>query len=372
MGAVKKLLAEKTLKARERHNSRLFVDLCENIHIHFREYRLIFSLDEYFEFVDIINKSTRDVRNYLYKNPDYKEEAFPTTLMVACGSERQRKFLQNSPQPHESAYHNDKFAIELQEEFITDEIHVHWRNLRVVLSRDNFKDVAQAFTEARHNLANFEARHDYQRRAHFDREVDALNHAGLDGERVQGVEKLPLEKIVSYWFKDTETMKSTWTRNKVYIDALKARFINSEPVPPLLVTQPNEGGLHHIVNGHHRYLAAHEVGRASVDAIVMPMKFEDTEELRKAELLLKSFDEKTGYQYGLTAFLNDYVAYKLNRFYANDFRHRLAETQQPAARTPKGTWKRLVKRIEDKSRSVRERMSFSRAARRSAKASKAA
>jgi hypothetical protein len=46
MGAVKKLLVEKTLRDRERHNGRLFVDLCENIHIHFREYRLIVSLAE--------------------------------------------------------------------------------------------------------------------------------------------------------------------------------------------------------------------------------------------------------------------------------------------------------------------------------------
>ena len=51
MGAVKQVLADRQLNDREGHNSRLFVDLCENIHIHFREYRLIFSLDEYFEFV---------------------------------------------------------------------------------------------------------------------------------------------------------------------------------------------------------------------------------------------------------------------------------------------------------------------------------
>ena len=164
MGAVKKFLARKTLQDRERHNSRLFVDLCENIHIHYREYRLIFSLDEYFEFVDIVGKSTQDVRNYLYNNPDYKEDEYPTTIMIACGKDRQRKFLKNSPLPHKSAYHNDNFAIELQEEHVTDEIHVHWRDLRIALNRENFKDVAEAFMDAHRNLTEFEAQQAYSAR----------------------------------------------------------------------------------------------------------------------------------------------------------------------------------------------------------------
>jgi ParB-like nuclease domain len=347
MGAVKKYLAQRTLKDRERHNSRLFVDLCENIHIHFREYRLIFSLDEYFEFVDIVSKSTRDVRNYLYKNPEYQEEKFPTTIMVACGPHRQLKFLQNSPKPNQSEYHNNHFAIELQEETITDEIHVHWRDLRVALSRENFKDVAEGFIEAHKTLADFETQHDYQRKAHFDRAVDGLNNAELDGEQVQGVEKLPLDKIVSYWCKDLKTLKSDWKRNNVYIDVLKSRFVNREPVPPLLVSRANQDGVHYIVNGHHRYLAAREADLDAVDAIVMPMSFEETEDLRKAELLLKSFDQKTGYQYGLTPFLNDFVAYKLNRFYANDFQQRVGETARPTASKVAGKWRRFAKRIED-------------------------
>lgn len=69
MGAVKVMLSEKQLKPRERHDSRLFVDLCENIHIHFREYRFVFSLQEYFEFIDILDKSTADVKSYLHQNP---------------------------------------------------------------------------------------------------------------------------------------------------------------------------------------------------------------------------------------------------------------------------------------------------------------
>jgi hypothetical protein len=353
MGAVKKLLAGKTLKEREKHNSRALVDLCENIHIHYREFRLIFSLDEYFEFVNIVNKSTQDVRNYLYNNPEYKEQAYPTTIMIACGKDRQRKFLKNSPQPHRSTYHNNHFAIELQEEFVTDEIHVHWRDLRIALNRENFKDVAEAFIEAHKNLTEFERHHDYQRAPHADRDfVDFNSDAGVSGERVQRTVLLDLDQIASCWFKD---LKTEWKHNRVYIEDLKSRYRTKEAVPPLIVSRPNQDGIHYIVNGHHRYLAAREAGLAQVEVIILPMSFEETEELRKAESLLKQFDKKTGYDYGLTAFLNDYVAFKFNRFYRNDFQRQLRKIHNSPRSKALRAIRRFVKVFEDPIRRLRKR-----------------
>lgn len=353
MGAVKKLLAGKTLKEREKHNSRALVDLCENIHIHYREFRLIFSLDEYFEFVNIVNKSTQDVRSYLYNNPEYKEQEYPTTIMIACGKDRQRKFLENSPQPHRSTYHNNHFAIELQEEFVTDEIHVHWRDLRIALNRENFKDVAEAFIEAHQNLTDFERQYNYQRAPHADRDfVDFNSHKGLNGERVQGTELLELGKIASHWFKD---LKTEWKHNREYISALKSRFENKEPVPPLLVSKPNQEGVHTIVNGHHRYLAAREAGLAQVEVIVLPMSFEETEELRQAESLLKQFDKRTGYEHGLTAFLNDYVAFKFNRYYRNDFQRQLRKIHTSPLSRVRRALRSFVKLFEDPLRRMRKR-----------------
>jgi ParB-like nuclease domain len=353
MGAVKKLLAGKTLKEREKHNSRALVDLCENIHIHYREFRLIFSLDEYFEFVNIVNKSTQDVRNYLYNNPEYKEREYPTTIMIACGKDRQRKFLENSPQPHRSTYHNNHFAIELQEEFVTDEIHVHWRDLRIALNRENFKDVAEAFIEAHQNLTDFERKYAYQRAPHTDRDIiDFNSHKQLDGERVQGTVLLDLEKIASFWFKD---LQSEWKPNRAYIENLKARFASKEPVPPLIVSKPNGDGIHTIVNGHHRYLAAREAGLAQVEVVVLPLGFEETEELRQAESLLKQFDKRTGYEHGLTAFLNDYMAFKFNRFYRNDFQRQLRKIHRSPLSKVRRALRSFVKLFEDPLRRLRKR-----------------
>lgn len=340
MGAVKQVLADRHLNDREGHNSRLFVDLCENIHIHFREYRLIFSLNEYFEFVDVLTRSTQDVRNYLANNPEYQEEAYPTTIMVACGWPRQYRFLEHSPAPHKSAYHDNFFAIELQEEHVTDEIHVHWRDLRIVLNRENFKQVATAFGEALRELTAFESTHAYQRAEHPDRKFTKANQEQeLPKGRLQGVTPLAVEQCMSYWFRLHEAnwfevFQRDWQRNDEYIAELERRYQHDEPITPIVVSQPNEEGVHYIVNGHHRYLAARKVGRPTIDALVLPMSFEETAELRQAEQLLKKFDLRTGYEHGTTSFFNDFVANKLNKFYRNDFQRRLREQLEKAAAAP--------------------------------------
>jgi hypothetical protein len=161
-----------------------------------------------------------------------------------------------------------------------------------------------------------------------------------------------LEKIASYWFKD---LKTEWKHNSAYIDDLKARFVNKEPVPPLIVSKPNQEGIHTIVNGHHRYLAAREAGLAQVEVIILPMSFEETEELRQAESLLKQFDKKTGYEHGLTAFLNDYVAFKFNRFYRNDFQRQLRKIHASPLSKVRRTLRSFVKLFEDPLRRLRKR-----------------
>ena len=135
MGSVKKMLAKVELPSRETHHSRMFIDLAENIHIHHREYRTVFSLDEYFEYVDILNKSTDDVRTFLSNNPHYREREYPTTIMVGGGRAQQLRFLSNSPKPNKSFYYDGEMAVELQDEFVTDEIHIHYRDFRIAMDR---------------------------------------------------------------------------------------------------------------------------------------------------------------------------------------------------------------------------------------------
>ena len=99
MGAIKKVLSNKELPERELHNSRLFVDLSENVHIHHREIRLMFGVEEFFEFTDIIRDSAKEVKKYLKKHPEYKEQEVFDGLLVAGGVKCRPRRCKKVPNP---------------------------------------------------------------------------------------------------------------------------------------------------------------------------------------------------------------------------------------------------------------------------------
>jgi len=171
MGAIKKILSEKELPDRELHNSRLFVDLSENVHIHFREIRLMYGVEEFFEFTDIIKESAKEVKKYLKKHPKYKEQEVFDGLLVAGGVKRQVTPLQKSPEPHQSKYFNNRLQIELQEEQVIDSIHIHFRDYRLVMNFDTFRTFAQGMKEALDNLENHLTENSYNQEAHPFRKV---------------------------------------------------------------------------------------------------------------------------------------------------------------------------------------------------------
>lgn len=321
MGAVKMRLAKRLLKDREAHNSRLFVDLCENIHIHYREYRFVFSLDEFLEFSDILQKSTKDIRNYLLNNPDYKEGKFSDLVMIAGGRQRQMKRLKNSPRPNVSGYLNNDFAVELQEGHVVDEIHIHYRDFRLSVNRENFKELADAFIEARNKLEEFQIHNEYIKTRNPDAEVYDESHVEIKPSTLAGLQEIEVKNIKSIYFKD---IYNDWAADRDYLESLKQDIVQGEYLPPILVSK-GDGGLYYIVLGHHRYLAYHELGFKKISCVVLSGTFNDTEKLRKCEVLLKEIDRDTNYEYKLSSFWNDYIAFKFNRHYRNHFKRRLKE-----------------------------------------------
>lgn len=321
MGAIKEVLVKKKLKDRELHNSRLFVDLCENIHIHFREYRLVFSLDEFFEFADVLEKSTKDVRNYLMQNPDYKERVSRDLIIIAGGRDRQMKQMQNSPQPHVSVYHNNDFTVELQEDYVVDEIHIHYRDFRLAMDRQGFKELADAFLAAKDRLLEFESQHNYERKRHPDREIIDENRQDLKPKTIVGSEEVAIERIRSKYFKD---IYKEWPADRDYINYLKKKITSKEFIPLIPVCKENDG-FYYIVMGHHRYLAYVESGFRQIHCVIVPGNFQQTEKLRKCEVLLKELDRETNYEYNFSSFWNDYIAFKFNRHYRGHFKRKRLE-----------------------------------------------
>lgn len=171
MGAIKKVLSNKELPERELHNSRLFVDLSENVHIHHREIRLMFGVEEFFEFTDIIKDSAGEVKKYLKKHPGYKEQEVFDGLLVAGGVKRQTTPLQKSPEPHRSKYFPNRLQIELQEEKVIDSVHIHYRDYRMVMNIETFREFAGGMKEALDNLEEYLKENKYNQEAHPFRKV---------------------------------------------------------------------------------------------------------------------------------------------------------------------------------------------------------
>jgi hypothetical protein len=171
MGSIKKILINKDLPDRELHNSRMFADLSENIHIHFREIRLMFGVEEFFEFFDILKEGARDIKNYLRRHPEYKEQEVFDGILVGGGAKRQIIPLEKSPQPHVSKYFPNRLQIELQEESVIDAIHIHYRDYRLVMNIETFREFANGMKEALDNLDEFLSHYDYKEGQHPFRNV---------------------------------------------------------------------------------------------------------------------------------------------------------------------------------------------------------
>lgn len=173
MGAIEKILSKKELPERELHNSRLFVDLSENAHIHHRELRLMFGVEEFFEFTDVIKYSAKEVKKYLKKHPEYKEMEVFDGLLVAGGAKQQTTPLKKSPKPHESKYFPNRLQIELQEESVIDSVHIHYRDYRLVMNFETFRIFAEGMKEALDNLEGYLKENKYDQEVHpFRKEVN--------------------------------------------------------------------------------------------------------------------------------------------------------------------------------------------------------
>lgn len=158
MGNPLTVLAEADLPPRKPWSSMILADLCENIHIHHRDLRTEFSIPEFLEYVAKVERSRDALLRYLKANPEYEEGAYPdTVLKLDAGA----SVIEESPQPYRSAYFPDRLLIQLEKPGEA-EIHVHWRDRRMDLDREQLRVFADAFGEAVKRLDEWEAAHGYE------------------------------------------------------------------------------------------------------------------------------------------------------------------------------------------------------------------
>lgn len=127
--------------------------------------------------------------------------------------------------------------------------------------------------------------------------------------------RIPVTKIRSRWHRNILT---DWQPDPEYIRYLKKRIRDSRYLPPIIVVR--EGDEFLIVNGHHRVFAALECGEKQIKCIVIEGTFDQSAPLREAELLLKGFDQKTGYRYRFSNYLDRWGAAEEDHHFVNTYR----------------------------------------------------
>jgi hypothetical protein len=135
--------------------------------------RMMFGVEEFFEFFNVLKEGARDIKRYLRRNPGYREQEVFDGILVGGGARRQVIPLGKSPQPHESKYYPNRLQIELQEENMIDAIHAHYRDYRLAMNIETFREFASGMKQALDNLDEYLSRHDYVEGQHPFRKVVA-------------------------------------------------------------------------------------------------------------------------------------------------------------------------------------------------------
>ena len=125
---------------------------------------------------------------------------------------------------------------------------------------------------------------------------------------------LKLSEIRSNWYSN---ILEQWHPDPGYIAYLRENIEKKEYFPPILVISDSGGYI--IVNGHHRVYAHLVAGEEYINGFILDGTFKDTEPLRKAEVLLKQYDEKTQYKYQFSGYLDRWAATAENHGFINKF-----------------------------------------------------
>lgn len=126
---------------------------------------------------------------------------------------------------------------------------------------------------------------------------------------------LEIDMVRSHWYRD---IMEDWQPEPGYIRHLLDMMRQGGYVPPVVAVL--EDGAYVLVNGHHRYYAHLVAGEKKIKALVIDGAFEDSEPLRKAEVLLKEYDQSTGYKYQVSGYLDRWAAAVEKHDFVNTYR----------------------------------------------------
>ncbi|MBF0613908.1 MAG: phosphotransferase [Magnetococcales bacterium] len=129
MGVIKKVLYRGQLLGKPRHRH-LFLDMEENIHIHYRDLRIEMSRAEFEEFSEIFRRQSTELQTIIHEK-NYQDGK------LANANQEDVRIWTESQLKNDVAYHPRRVSIEA----CSDGYHLHLRNYKFLLDEEDFRQL---------------------------------------------------------------------------------------------------------------------------------------------------------------------------------------------------------------------------------------
>ncbi|MBF0628777.1 MAG: phosphotransferase [Magnetococcales bacterium] len=135
MGVIKKVLYRGQILGKPRHRH-LFLDMEENIHIHYRDLRIEMSRREFEEFSTIFRRQSTELQTIIHEK-NYQDGK------LANANQEDVRIWTESQLEHGVGYHPQRVSIES----CTDGYHLHLRNYKFLLDEADFRQLLRQFQQ---------------------------------------------------------------------------------------------------------------------------------------------------------------------------------------------------------------------------------
>ncbi|MGZ8183773.1 MAG: phosphotransferase enzyme family protein [Methylobacter sp.] len=133
MGVIKKILYRGNILGKPRH-SNLFLDMEENIHIHYRDLRIELSRGEFEEIASTFNKQSAELQAII-KEKNYQDGK------LANANQDDVRIWTESRLKQGVKYYPQRFSLEE----CGDGYHFHYRNYKLLIDKEEFRQIAHLF-----------------------------------------------------------------------------------------------------------------------------------------------------------------------------------------------------------------------------------
>lgn len=134
MGVIKKMLYRGEVLGKPRHRN-LFLDMEENIHIHYRDLRIELSRAEFEDISRIFSQQSQELQAIIEKQK-YQDGKLPNS------NQEDVRIWTNSQLPNDVKYHPQRLSLEE----CGDGYHFHFRNFKLLLDKKEFRQLAAIFS----------------------------------------------------------------------------------------------------------------------------------------------------------------------------------------------------------------------------------